>query len=349
MFQKSHVLEHEKDRSPEFKPNPKLDIIINELKKTLKPVQKKINKKCKAPKYPVVVVLGNPRSGVTVLTQILSSTNYFSYPSNFLSRLAYAPWIGAAIQEILFNPSLDLNGELGDLKQIVRFTSGFNSNLGKTKGALDINEFYHFWRKFFPNYEPCYIPDEALEKVDVDGMRSELASIERVFDKPFLSKGKMMQFNLAFFAEKMPELFFIHIKRDPSYVMQSVMMSRKKYYGTDQIWWSVKPKEYDYLSEMPPFYQVAGQAFYTVKNIDRGLSMVDETRKMICSYENLCENPNKTFKELQIKFAKHGYPLGNYNLERRFECQNKLRIPEKEFKALEAAYDELESNDLMRK
>ncbi|MCK5013923.1 MAG: sulfotransferase [Candidatus Omnitrophica bacterium] len=341
MFQKSHLLKHEDDRSKEFKPNPKLVNLITELKQILEPVQEQLNQKYQAPKYPVVVVVGNARSGTTVLTQILSATDCFSYPTNFLSRLAYAPWIGAMIQQMLFNPAYDFHGELNDIQS----ASGFTSLVGKTRGALGINEFFHFWRKFFPNYDPGYIPDEFLEKVDVDRMRSELASIESVFNKPFMSKGMMMQYNVAFFAEKLPELFFIHIKRDPSYVMQSVMMSRKKFYGTDQIWWSVKPKEYDLLSEMPPIYQVAGQVLYTMQAIERGLSVIDKSRKMICSYENLCENPKKIFKELQIKLAKYGCPLTNYNIKRRFECQNKLKIPEEEFKALEAAYEELKSND----
>ena len=170
-----------------------------------------------------------------------------------------------------------------------------------------------------------------------------------VFNKPFMSKGKMMQHNITFFAEKVPELFFIHIKRDPMYVMQSVMMSRRKYYGTDKIWWSVKPKEFEFLAQMPPTYQVAGQVLCTMQDIDHGLESVNESRKMIFSYESLCENPKQIFKELQIKFSQHGYPLGDYNLERRFECQNKLRIPEEEFKALDAAYEELKSNDLMSK
>ena len=345
VIHKSHYLEHECDRSNEFKPTPKLDNLITELRRILEPVQEQLNKQYQAPKYPVVVVLGNPRSGTTILTQILAGTGYFAYPTNFLSRLAYAPWIGAMIQQMLFNPVYDFRGELSDIQS----ASGFTSTLGKTIGTLAISEFFHFWRKFFPTHDPGYIPEELLEKVDVDRMRSELASIESVFNKPFMSKGKMMQHNITFFAEKVPELFFIHIKRDPMYVMQSVMMSRRKYYGTDKIWWSVKPKEFEFLAQMPPTYQVAGQVLYTLQDIDHGLESVNESRKMIFSYESLCENPKQIFKELQIKFSQYGYPLGDYNLERRFECQNKLRIPEEDFKVLEAAYEELKSNDLMSK
>lgn len=339
MSQDSLLLKYKKDRKVEFQSNPKLDALINRLKFLLEPIQALENRKYIAPKHPIVLILGLSRTGTTLLTQILAASNKFAYPTNFLSRFAYAPLIGALIQEMIFNPEYDFRGELSDIQSAI----DFESDLGKTSNALGISEFFHFWRKFFPNYEPSHLVDNELELVDVNRMRSEIASIESVFDKPFMSKGKMLQFNVNFFLQRIPEILFIHIKRQPRYVMQSILQSRRRYYGRDDIWWSVKPKEYEWLSSMDHFYQIAGQVLFTKKEIDEQLAEVEENRKIICHYEDLCANPQGLYNELQKKVKEQGYNLDTYYFDESFTPGNSIRIDKNEIYQLEKAYDDLSS------
>lgn len=338
MSEESHYIKHERDRAQEFLPNPKLIERIGQLMERLAPIQEKDNARFDAPRLPVVVIVGCPRSGTTILTQILTATGDFAYPTNFLSRFAYAPMLGAMIQQMAFDPDYDYHGELSDIQSV----SGFSSVLGKTSGAMAISEFFHFWRRFFPNHDPGYLTPEQLAQVDIARMRAELASIESVFGKPFMSKGMMMQYNVAFFAERMPELLFVHVKREPRYVLQSVMMSRRKYYGTDEIWWSVKPREYPVLAEMDPAHQVAGQVLYTVKSIDDGLASVDETQKIVYDYERLCADPKGFYDVLRSKFEQRGSTLADYALDESFRCANDVKMDESELAGLEKAYEELE-------
>lgn len=337
MKPESHFLKHEQDRAEDFRPNPRLVELIDRLRAILEPVQQAQAARFTAPRYPVVTIVGSPRSGTTLTTQILAATGAFAYPTNFLSRLAYAPQIGAMIQQMLFNPDYDFRDEFAD----VRSSTGFSSTLGKTGGAMAISEFFHFWRRFFPNHDPGHIPDSLLSAVEVDRMRAELAAIESVFDKPFVSKGMMMQYNLDFFAKTFPELFVLHIRRRPRFLLQSVMTSRRRYYGTDDIWWSVKPREFEWLSQRDPVVQVAGQVYFTVRAIDRGLEQMPAERQLVIEYERLCDAPRAFYEQLRQKMAHLGCSLDDYRLEESFTCADKARMPQDELDRLEAAYEEI--------
>jgi hypothetical protein len=334
---KSELLKHEVDRTPDFLPNQKLIILIKQLKKILEPVQLELNQNFDTPKYPIVLIVGCPRTGSTLLSQILAKSNNFAYPTNFLSRFAYAPYIGAMIQQMIFNPEYDFQSELANIQSSENFTS----NIGKTKGALAINEFFHFWRRFLPNYDSKYLTDDELRKVDIVNMRKELAAIESVFEKPFMSKGQMMQYNINYFAIKIPETVFIHIKRDKKYVMQSLLLSRRIFYGTDKIWRSVKPKEYFWLNKMDPIHQVAGQVLFTEKAINDQLLNVATDRKVVCHYEELCRDPMIFFNELKQILQKKGYRFTDCKLPKSFPLENKLKVSKSEFCQLEKAYESL--------
>ncbi|MCG3178520.1 MAG: hypothetical protein BIFFINMI_00848 [Phycisphaerae bacterium] len=342
MGKESHFLKHEGDRAEEFRPNQKLVERIAQLKALLGPVQAAENSRFSTPRLPVAVIVGCPRSGTTVLTQILAASGDFAYPTNMLSRFAYAPMVGAMFQQLLFDPQYDYRNELADIQS----SSGFKSTLGKTTGAMAISEFFHFWRRFFPNHDPGHMTPEELAQVDIPRMRAELASIESVFGKPFMSKGMMMQYNIPFFAQRMPELLFIHIRRQPRFLLQSVMQSRKKYYGTDQIWWSVKPKEYDLLASMDPVRQVAGQVYFTVKSIDEDLEHVPDSQKLVYAYEDLCADPGAFYGRLSEIMARRGCPLRPYALEERFNSANDIKMPQTELQALESAYEAFATGQL---
>lgn len=337
MDNQSDLIKHEASRTREFQPNRRLDARIAELRALLEPIQETQRLEFESPKFPVVLIVGNPRSGSTVLTQFLAASGRFAYPSNFLARFAFAPQIGAMIQQMLFDPEYDFRGELSDIQSSCRLAS----TLGKTSGALGINEFFHFWRRFFPNYDPGYLSPEEMEQVDVGSLRQELAAIESVFLKPFMGKGKIFQYNIYEFSRLFPEFIFIHIKRDPRFVMQSVLEARRKYYGTERIWWGTKPRQHQWLTDLDPAYQIAGQVLFTEKDIDRQLECLDPARYLTCQYETFCTNPYGFFQELRKLLALSGYDLETPQEGMTLVPGNTIRLPKSELNMLEAAYADL--------
>ncbi len=330
---------NENNKSADFRENPDLNGLLLELSTLLKPVQLEKQKNFTENKYPIAFIIGNPRSGTTLFLQWMASLGLFSYPTNVLNHFAYAPYIGALIQQMLFNPDYDFQNEFGNTS----YENSFSSNLGKTKGALATSEFQHFFRNFMPNFDPEYLSVEQLEEVDFKGIKNGLTSIESVFRNPFVTKAMMLQYNLTELYKTIPNSIFFHIKREPIYNMQSLLLAREKYYSDRNIWLSVKPKEYSVLKDMDVYQQIAGQVFYTNKEIEDGLKDVPVSKKIAIQYEDFCDNPELYYNNLRKKYKTNGYNLPEYySANKEFDNTNKIKLSKKEVLRLEKAYQYFE-------
>jgi hypothetical protein len=330
----SLFINNERNKSEDFRQNENLNSLIEQLKNLLKPIQD--NLEIESNKWPIGFILGNARSGSTLLLQWLASLGHFSYPTNLLSRFAYAPHIGALIQEMLFNPKFDFHDELFDIKSDVNF----KSILGKSKGALATSEFQHYFRNYMPNFDPEYISDENIKKVNFQAIKNGLASIEHVYGKPFVVKGIMFQYNLESLFNTIPKSIFIFIKRSPLYNMQSLLMAREKYYSDRNIWWSVKPKEYQFLKNMDVYHQIAGQVFYTNKAITNELKFIPSKNKLCIEYEFFCKYPENVYAEIIHKYKANGYIITKqYAGEKHFNPSITIRLKNEDIRKLENAYE----------
>ena len=324
-------------RTDKFKPNELLDRLIVELSRLLTPVQKQVNREFEVPQKPIGLILGSPRSGTTVLLQFFAACQTFSYPTNVLSRFAYAPYVGALIQKMLFDPEYDYLSELGDIQSYRIYTS----DLGKSKGMLGASEFFHFWRKYIPRYLPEHIDETELENVDFADLSRSLASVESALGKPLVTKGLFLQYNLATFYERMPYLFFVRIVREPIYVMQSIWFSRLENYGSKEAWFSVKPREFKYLAKLDVYHQIAGQVYYTERAIEEGLAQIPEDRHIRTDYEGFCSNPRSLYMKMVDRYLALGCELDDcYNGPEEFKSSRQLKLPPDDIQRLESAYDD---------
>lgn len=338
----SILLNNESNKTSDFKNNELLNNIILELSLLLKPIQLEIQKKFDNTKWPIGLIVGNPRSGTTLFLQWIAHLGYFSYPTNVLNRFAYAPYIGAQIQKILFDSDYDFNGEFSDLNSEINF----KSNLGKSKGALASNEFQHFFRNYMLNFDPEYLSGELLKNVDFDGIRNGISSLEFVFGKPFITKGMMLQYNISELYRNIPNSIFFFMKRDPIINIQSIFLARKKYYNDTNIWWSVKPKEYSILKNKDVYHQIAGQVYYTNSSIEKELNKLPKNNFIKIKYEDFCRAPKKVYNELVAKYAVNGYQINeNYKGIERFKVNDEIILTKKEIRKFEIAYSDFENGN----
>ncbi len=329
--------EKEPVRTERFAHNERLNELIGELKRLLLPVQEEMNTNDSVPQFPVGLVIGPPRSGTTLLMQFLASSGAFSYPTNLLARFAYAPYVGALIQKMLFDPAYDYQGEFSELRGEVKFSS----DLGKSCGALAVNEFFHFWRNYMEKGFPEPFSAEEFDQINFGALSGALASLERVFERPFCTKGMLQQFNLAEFFSRQPYLFFYRMVRDPLFICQSLLTARERFYGDRNVWWSVKPAEYVSLQNMGVYHQIAGQVYFTEQAIDRGVASIPEERQITIQYDEFCANPEAIYRSIVDRYAGLDISLPtNYSGPSAFVSTNKLRIEPKDFEGLRLAYSD---------
>lgn len=337
---KSLFLNQLGQRRPQFRRNEDLERLLEELAGYLGPIEGEIEKNFGRPAMPPLFLVGNPRSGTSVFMQFLALSGAFSIPTNLLSRFYYAPFLGAKIQELLTNPEYDYKKEL----TAENSGAGLASDIGKTQGSLAPSEFFHFWRRFLPRYDPEYLDEGDCEKIDMAGLQKGIAAIESVFARPFAAKAIIVQYNLDVLFSGFPNGLLVHIRRDPVYVMQSILQARERFYGNRGLWWSVKPKEYAQLKDMDFYHQIAGQVYYTERALAEQMLKIPEPNKLIIDYEAFCADPPSVARAINEKYAGLGFGL-NMPIDRieALEPKNTVRIEAEAIRKLEKAYAAFES------
>ncbi len=290
----------EKIRSVTFKRNTQLEDLLASLNGTLAGAEEQLLEKSSifGPDHPIIFIMGPLRSGTTLFMQWLADSKIVAYPSNILSRFYAAPVIGAQIQLLLTDPRFNFRNEILDFNSRI----SFESENGKTRGALAPNEFWYFWRRFLPFQELDWLADEDLFRmVDREKLVSELATLTRVFEKPFALKSMILNYNIPFLNAIFEKALFIQIKRDPVINIASILDARKRQLGSENEWYSFKIPEYLQLKKLEPITQSAGQLHYINTAIIKGMATVNESRKMLVKYEEFCQNPRSVYEDLLLK------------------------------------------------
>jgi hypothetical protein len=252
------------------------------------------------PKLPAVFIVGNPRSGTTLLYQWLAATGLFAYPSNIMSRLYTAPYIGGLLHKIFID--YDKHGELCGNRGF-----DFVSLLGKTKGAHSPHEFWYFWRRFFHFGKIQRLSEAELTEVNHELFLKELAAMERCFEKPILLKALIMNWNIDFLNRILHKPLFLFIKRNPIHNMASLYKARKIFFNDPCRWYSFKPPEYETLKTKNVYMQLAGQVYCTNKHIKKTLRSIQPERSIVISYEKFCKAPEEEYDVILSLLRKHGY------------------------------------------
>ncbi len=275
--------------------------------------------------YPIVFVMGPHRSGTTLFMQWLANTGAVAYPTNILSRFFGAPVIGAQIQLLLTDPRFNFRDEIHDFNSAI----SFHSDIGKTRGALSPNEFWHFWRRFLPFKELDWLPDEELFRVvDERGLVAELTSLTRVFGKPFALKSMILNYNIPFLDRIFAKALFVQIMRDPVANVASILEARKRLLGSENKWHSFKIREYRQLKDLDPITQCAGQVYYINKAVTKGMAGVSESRRLVVGYEDFCKDPRTVFDRLVAKLGIDA-GAGRFCTPRLFRPTRDAHLPDK--------------------
>ena len=287
-------------RMSSFSRNEKLELLLQDINETLWISEKRILEEHHTLKFPLLLIVGPMRSGTTLFMQWLANTGLIAYPTNLLSRFYKAPVIGAKIQLMLTDPRYNFRDELADLMQAV----DYRSENGKTRGVLAPNEFWYFWRRFLSDpSRDVWTDDELSEGMDVETLIAELAALTEVFNKPFAIKSMLFNYNISFLNAIFEKALFVQLRRDYASNVSSLLSARERQLGGRDQWYSFKIPEYPELKDLDPVVQAAGQVVHIDRAVTQGIGSIDQSRAMLVQYEDFCEDPRRTFRELLHKLG----------------------------------------------
>lgn len=232
-----------------------------------------------------VFILGPPRSGTTVLSQLLAGARLFGVTSNFVARFWRAPAVGMTIAR-----ALGLEDEGSQLR----------STRGRTDGWGAPNEFGYFWSRWFDLGQPTHVLGPAeIGRFDIAGLRRALASMERAVERPLLCKNSTwFTLNARCMAAAFPQCVLVACDRDPFFVAQSLWLQRLDLYGDPARWWSVRPSDHAEISKLAPLAQVAAQAVSIRKGMQRELDQTPDARIVPVAYERLARDPRGVIEDI---------------------------------------------------
>lgn len=188
-----------------------------------------------------------PRSGSTVLSQLLARTDCFNYVSNFQARFWLAPYIGGIVEKSL--------GRRDPLEVPLE------SRYGLTQTASSPSEFSYFWNHWleFDDRGAHTLDDQQWRCVDLAGLRREMRLIGSLRSGPLFFKKEWLGMNAGYFLEAFPSLKILHIRRNLVEVACSIAAARRAVYGAVDTWWAGRPASYAQLRDLPWPDQIAGQ------------------------------------------------------------------------------------------
>ncbi len=247
--------------------------------------QKKLSEINNLIDYPIIHIIGAPRSGTTLLNQFLISSLDIGYINNLIATFWKVPIYGIKLSRKLLDPK----------------ESNYNSTFGRTKDITEPHEFGYFWN-YWLKYTDFLERDKSHEsKIDWENLKLILNSMANVFDKPMIFKSFLLGFHAQKIFEIMPKTIFIFIKRDFYDNANSILKFRKKVFDSEDIWVSIMPKGYEYLKKLNKYEQITSQIKLINDSYDKQMEGIDNINKIEISYEEFCKNPYKLSEEINNK------------------------------------------------
>jgi hypothetical protein len=272
----------------------------------------------RVPGAPVIFIVGVPRSGTTLLYQLMARHLDVAYITNAVARYWLAPlW---ALQHRETEARIELR-----------------SDLGRSEGDAAPHEFGWFWQYHAPADGPHHQTESELDAFDWNFIAAELEAIAGWAGRPLVMKSlPAVDYHIPRFARELPGSVFVHIERDPRFTAQSLLESRRKRYGDEKTWWSIRPRDLDRWIDRDPVEQVAHQIEDISRHIKQGLATLPANRSMSLHYEQLIADPAKEMEKI-ARFV--GSPILDTAdlVSDRLSDGNTRRFPTARFSRIEAA------------
>jgi len=284
-------------------------------------------------RFPFLFVFGLPRSGTTLLAQLIAHSFDVGYINNFMARFWLAPVTGVKLSRII----------LGQ-----RTKTDFQSNYATTNQLTDIHEFGYFWRHWLKKETIDQITHARAQErtIDWSGLKNTLLNIQHEFDKPMVFKNIFGAYHIRRLVDLLAKVLFIYIERNPLDVAISIRDARQAFYDNLDAWWSTYPPEYNMLKDQPHMKQIGGQVYYLRRFYEAQMEALEGNSIVKISYRSLCSNPSGVLKRIY----QAGVEFCTYELERtnpppsRFEYRQ-YEDRESERRAFRTIIDSLESDE----
>ena len=249
--------------------------------------------------YRQVFIVGPPRSGSTLLSQVLIN----NFPFFYLYNLLYKTYPATYLFHKIWSPFLSL-----ETKKVL------DSHYGDTKGFYGAHEGGNFWGQWFKHSSHHFvgvnypIPNENT-------LIDTVNALSNTVKKNFLIKNLPCSLRLQVLTRIFPKALFIICERSDLTTAKSILNGRIKYMGDINAWFGILPKNAsEIMQEKSPYVQVAMQVIAIKKQIEDDLVGFEENVYRV-NYEELCNKPENSIRKMNDFFIKHNLFNNDFELQ----------------------------------
>ena len=268
--------------------------------------------------YPTVFILGLPRSGTTLLYQLIAQCLNLGYVNNLIARFWLRPEYGIALSQAVLEPLQEAN---------------YQSDFGKTKGPHGPHEFSYFWHHWLKikDVDDMITYDCRNSKIDWSGLGRMVRCMQSMFESGLVMKGMFALNHMRAFGEILTMPLFVYVERDLFDVALSLLAARRAYYGRADTWWSLYPPNYYELKKLSFDQQIAGQVHSLKETHERMMKLVPPEVIVRVDYGRICETPGSIVEQVRGRIR----DIHGVNIDTRLAPPKRLAV-----KAQTGALDE---------
>ena len=253
-----------------------------------------------------IFIIGAPRSGSTLLFQLLVANYRLAFISNMM---ALFPRLLSRLARLTRN-------------QVQQVSEIRESDLGYVPGLHAPNEAGAIMRLWF---------EQSITGSQTSQVRQTVARVSQALGGPMVFKNLNNSLRLDHILSVFPQARMIHLKRDPAFNAQSILRARRKLgIGPDE-WWSVEPEGYTDQLGKEEVEQVAWQVRQINAQIESAKARY-ANNFLELHYEELTASPATALKALSDDLG-----LVSKSATSSFErvrATDAVRIPEQEWQRL---------------
>ncbi len=302
-----------------------LGMVATPLDLLLSPLEARRYRKATARTEPIIFVCGPPRSGTTLLGQVLIRQLPVAYLNNLTSVFPRSP--------------ISANALLGPL--IRRKPIDYRAYYGKSRYLSGPNDALYIWDRWFGKNRN-EVPRTLLENSD-QAMVEFFGAVESFYAKPLVTKNNRLNTCAHLVAEVLPRAHFLCLKRDPLFLAQSLLLARREIVGDMRHPYGIDSKtrvtSEDYIEDV--CRQVM---FYEAAAADQ-LARIGPERFWIVEYEKVCAAPEVLVRRAASEILSIDLEPTQLDELQPFAVSQKVRLPADEFESLQATLSRLRSTE----
>jgi hypothetical protein len=243
---------------------------------------------------PLVFILGSPRTGSTLVYQILVNAFDFCYFSNFVNdKFAEHPVIGVAL-------SLYLNQQA---------PVSYQSEYGKTQGDDGPSEGSLVFRNWFGGAHPSQTRSCEVLSDKKTHLLLTMKGIHKLTGRAILTKNAWNCFRIRALTELFPNIHFIWNRRDIGESAFSDLKARYVKGGSPTSWNSATTANYQTIQKRPHWEQVVEQQYEYNESIEHDLKRFCPEQYLELWYEDVCQETAGELERIRQFFESRLLPI----------------------------------------